>query len=121
MVNELPPSSSHHSRPQSHSGVHAQLDALLAADPQAMFAELVRVGMRALIEGEAAARIGVERYERSEKRTTHCNGHRPKSISTPVGDTEAQIPKLRAESFFQAPLERRRRIDRAMSAVIMQA
>ena len=36
----------------SHSGVHAQLDALLAADPQAMFAELVRAGLQALIETE---------------------------------------------------------------------
>ena len=31
----------------SHSGVHAQLDALLSADPQAMFAELVRAGLQA--------------------------------------------------------------------------
>lgn len=38
---------------QSHSGVHAQLDALLAADPQAMFAELVRAGLQALIVWDA--------------------------------------------------------------------
>lgn len=105
----------------SHSGVHAQLDALLAADPQAMFAELVRAGLQALIEAEAAAKIGADRYERTEGRTTHRNGHRPKTVSTPAGDIEAQIPKLRAGSFFPALLERRRRIDRALYAVIMQA
>ena len=48
----------------SHSGVQAQLDALLAADPQAMFAELERAGLQALIEAEAAAKIGADRYER---------------------------------------------------------
>ena len=45
----------------SHSGVHAQLDALLSADPQAMFAELVRAGLQALIEAEASAKIGADR------------------------------------------------------------
>lgn len=66
----------------SHSGVHAQLDALLSSDPQAMFAELVRAGLQALIEAEAAAKIGADRYERTEDRTTHRNGHRTKTIST---------------------------------------
>ena len=105
----------------SHSGVHAQLDALLTADPQAMFAELVRAGLQALIEAEAAATIGADRYERAEGRTTHRNGHRAKTVSTPIGDIEAQIPKLRSGSFFPALLERRRRFDRALYAVIMQA
>ena len=105
----------------SHSGVHAQLDALLSADPQAMFAELVRAGLQALIEAEAATKIGAERYERSEGRTTHRNGHRTKTVSTPAGDIEARIPKLRSGSFFPALLERRRRVDRALYAVIMQA
>ena len=104
-----------------HSGVHAQLDALLSADPQAMFAELVRAGLQALIEAEASAKIGADRYERSEDRKTHRNGHRTKTVSTPVGDIEARSPKLRAGSFFPALLERRRRIDRALYAVIMQA
>ena len=105
----------------SHSGVHAQLDALLAADRQAMFAELVRAGLQALMEAEAATKIGADRYERTEDRTTHRNGHRTKTISTPVGDIEARIPKLRSGSFFPALLERRRRVDRALYAVIMQA
>ena len=105
----------------SHSGVHAQLDALLSADPQAMFAELVRAGLQALIEAEAATKIGADRYERTEGRTTHRNGHRTKTISTPAGDIEARIPKLRSGSFFPALLERRRRVDRALYAVIMQA
>lgn len=48
----------------SHSRVHAQLDALLPAEPQAMFAELVRAGLQALNEAEAAAKIGADRYER---------------------------------------------------------
>src|SRR5699024_8638131 len=56
-----------------------------------------------------------------EGRTTHRNGHRTKMVSTPAGDIEARIPKLRSGSFFPALLERRRRVDRALYAVIMQA
>ena len=66
----------------------------------------------ALIEAEAATKIGADRYERSEGRTTHRNGHRTKTVSTPAGDIEARIPKLRSGSFFPALLERRRRVDR---------
>lgn len=86
-----------------------------------MFAELVRAGLQALIETESAAKIGAGRYERTEGRTTHRNGYRSKTVSTPAGDLEARIPKLRSGSFFPALLERRRRIDRALYAVIMQA
>ena len=61
----------------SHSGVHAQLDALLSADPQAMFAELVRAGLQALIEAEASAKIGADRYERYVEHLRRVHPERP--------------------------------------------
>jgi putative transposase len=66
-------------------------------------------------------RIGAEPGERSAARTVQCNGHRPKLLSTPAGDIEVGIPKLRKGSFFPELLEPRRRIDRALWAVIMTA
>ena len=42
-------------------------------------------------------------------------------LSTPAGDVELGIPKLREGSFFPSLLERRRRIDRALYAVVMEA
>jgi hypothetical protein len=80
-----------------------------------------RSGLQRLIEAEAIATIGAGRYERTEGRAVHRNGHRPKTVSTTSGDIEIQIPKLRAGSFFPSLLERRRRIDRALHAVIMEA
>lgn len=106
---------------QDHSALLAQLDALKSADGGAVFAELIRAGLQALIEAEATAAIGAGRYERADGRTVHRNGHRPKTVSTTSGDVEVGIPKLRAGSFFPALLERRRRIDRALHAVIMEA
>ncbi len=107
---------------QDHSALLAQLDVLKSADSSAVFAELIRAGLQALIEAEATAAIGAGRYERADGRTVHRNGHRPKTVSTTSGDIEVQIPpKLRAGSFFPSLLERRRRIDRALHAVIMEA
>ncbi len=65
-----------------HSALLAQLDALKSADVGAVFAELIRAGMQALIEAEATEKIGAGRYERSEDRGTHRNGHRAKLVST---------------------------------------
>ena len=47
--------------------------------------------------------------------------HRPKTVSTTVATSRWRFPKLRAGSFFPSLLERRRRIDKALHAVIMEA
>jgi transposase-like protein len=57
----------------------------------------------------------------TDDRSTHRNGSRPRLLSTKAGDVELAIPKLRHGSFFPALLEPRRRIDRALWAVIMEA
>ena len=88
---------------------------------QAMFAEFIRSGIQQLIEAELTAALGAGRYERTDTRTTHRNGTRPKTLATASGDIELAIPKLRQGSFFPALLERRRRIDQALHAVIMEA
>jgi putative transposase len=62
-----------------------------------------------LIEAEATAVIGARPHERTETRTTQRNGHRPRLPSTPAGDVEPHIPKLRTGSFFPGLLDRRRR------------
>jgi putative transposase len=104
-----------------HSALLTQLDALKGADPASVFAELIRAGMQALIDAEATAVLGAGRYERTDDRTTYRNGTRSKTIATTSGDVELAIPKLRSGSFFPSLLERRRRIDQALYAVIMEA
>ncbi len=81
-------------------------------------AELV---YQALIEAEAAEHIGAAVYERTETRTTQRNGHRHRTLATKAGDLELKIPKLRTGTFFPSLLERRRRIDRALFGVVMEA
>ncbi|MEH6795461.1 MAG: transposase, partial [Rhodococcus sp. (in: high G+C Gram-positive bacteria)] len=104
-----------------HSALITQLDALKGADPASVFAELIRAGLQALIDAEATEVLGAGRYERTAERTNYRNGTRSKTVSTTSGDVEIQIPKLRTGSFFPSLLERRRRIDQALYAVIMEA
>ena len=84
-------------------------------------AEILTDAIQELIEAELTARIGAEPHERSLARVNQRNGHRPKTVSTPAGDLELQIPKVRKGSFFPELLEPRRRIDKALWAVIMTA
>lgn len=77
--------------------------------------------MPELIELEASQTIGAERHERIDERTTYRNGSQRRLISTKASDVELRIPKLRQGSFFPSLLEPRRRIDRALWAVVMEA
>ena len=83
--------------------------------------EAVELVLQELIEAEATEAIGAGRYERSDTRVTERNGHRSRLLATRAGDVELRIPKLRKGSFFPSMLEPRRRIDRALWAVVMEA
>src|SRR5688572_29673303 len=48
-------------------------------------------------------------------------GSRPRPLTATAGDLELRIPKLRGGSFFPSLLERRRRVDQALFAVVMEA
>ncbi|MDL2082274.1 IS256 family transposase, partial [Streptomyces sp. GXMU-J15] len=56
-----------------------------------------------------------------ETRSAYRNGHRERTLTTKAGDLELAIPKLRAGTFFPSLLERRRRVDQALYAVIIEA
>ena len=105
----------------SQSALSELLDAFRAGDGVDLVRESVHMVMQELIEAEATERIGAGRYERSEDRITERNGSRPRLVTTQAGDVQLRIPKLRKGSFFPSILEPRRRIDRALYAVVMEA
>ena len=80
-----------------------------------------RAGLQDLVDAEAAAVIGAQRYERTPERTNRRNGKRLKTVATTAGEVELAIPKLRTGSFFPSLLHPRRRVDKALYAVICQA
>jgi putative transposase len=97
------------------------LDALKAADVGDRVRQAAETIYQALIEAELTDTIGAALHERSDTRTNLRNGHRTRVLSTPAGDLELRIPKLRTGSFFPSLLERRRRVDQALFAVVMEA
>ena len=103
------------------SALSELLDAIRAGGSVDVMREAMTLVLQELVELEAAQAIGAGRYERTGERTTHRNGSRGRLLSTQAGDIELRIPKLRSGSFFPSLLEPRRRIDRALWAVVMEA
>lgn len=100
-------------------------DREVLADPelarQDVFCRMLQAGLQDLIDAEATARIGAAPRERTPERTTRRDGVRPKTLATPAGEVDLAIPKLREGPFFPSLLHPRRRVDKALYAVICQA
>ncbi|MDQ0605189.1 putative transposase [Streptomyces canus] len=105
----------------SQSELIRLLESLHSTDGIELIRAIAERMVQELIEAEASAHIGAEWNEHTPARTTVRNGHREKVLTTLAGDLELEIPKVRTGSFFPSLLERRRRIDQALYAVIMEA
>ena len=109
----------------SHQSAVSTLIREVLADPDLahddVFRRLLQAGLQDLVDAEAAAVIGAQRHERTPQRTNRRNGTRPKTVATTAGEVELAIPKLRTGSFFPSLLHPRRRVDKALYAVICQA
>lgn len=108
-----------------HQSALSTLIGEVLADPelahQDVFRRMLQAGLQDLVNAEATAQIGAARYERNPERTTRRNGTRAKTLATPAGEVDLAIPKLREGSFFPSLLHPRRRVDKALYAVICQA
>ncbi|GAB2700976.1 IS256 family transposase [Thalassiella azotivora] len=98
---------------------------LLAALKDTEVSDRIRVATehlyQELIDAEATAVIGAGPWQRTAERTAQRNGARARTLTTTAGDLDLRIPKLRTGSFFPSLLERRRRVDQALFAVVMEA
>ena len=85
---------------RTESALSELADALIGTDATltTSIAEIMGTALQELIEAELSAKIGAAPGERSVGRTNLRNGHRPKLLSTPAGDVELGIPKLRKGS-----------------------
>src|SRR4051812_8801072 len=97
------------------------LEAMQAAGVEDRVRTAAQTIYQALIDAELTAVIGAGPWERTDRRTAQRNGSRSRTLTTTAGDLELRIPKLRAGSFFPSLLERRRRVDQALFAVVMEA
>jgi putative transposase len=104
-----------------HSALLELLESLKAAGVDDRVRLAAQNMYQELIDAEARGVIGAGPWERNDSRASIRNGSRPRTLSTTAGDLDLRIPKLRSGSFFPSLLERRRRVDQALFAVIMEA
>jgi len=106
----------------THSGASELNQLMEGTTAGALIPEIVRRGFQDLLEAEVSALTGAQLHERCpDQRSTHRNGYRERVLTTQVGDLTLAIPKLRKGSFFPNWLEPRRRVDKALYAVVMEA
>jgi putative transposase len=75
-----------------------------------------------IMEAEIERQIGARRGEVSEGRSTHRNGYRARPWATRVGEIELAVPRKRSgESYFPSFLEPRKRSEKALLGVVMEA
>jgi putative transposase len=115
--------------------VHTKQSATMALDESAMTdcwrgcasavastssAKALALVLQALIDAEATEAIGAGRYQRSTSRTTTATAP-GLGCCRPRPALWTSRPQAARGSFFPALLEPRRRIDRALLAVVMEA
>ena len=83
--------------------------------------EMVKSFAEALMGAEADALCGAAFRERSDERVNRRNGYRERPFDTRAGTIALAVPKLRSGNYFPDwLLERRRRAERALVAVVAE-
>src|SRR5437870_7963258 len=94
---------------------------LLEQDDVDALREGVRVLAQMLMETEVSSQIGAAPYERSSERLAYRNSYRTRRWDTRVGTIELKIPNVTAGAYFPSLLEPRRRAEKALQAVVIEA
>ncbi len=69
----------------------------------------VEEAINGLLDAEADQICNARRYERSDERSAHRNGHYQRKLHTGAGEVKLKVPKLRGASFETQIIERYRR------------
>jgi transposase-like protein len=70
------------------------------------------------IERSHALRAGP--YQRSEQRTGHANGFKPRTIHTRIGPLTVEVPQTRGVEFYPSALEKGIRSERALKLAVAE-
>jgi putative transposase len=76
--------------------------------------ELLRVLINNAMQAERAKYLQAAEYERTEDRTGHANGYKPKTVKTRMGEITFAIPQVREGGFYPSALEKGLRSERAL-------
>src|SRR5262245_33470416 len=80
----------------------------------------VEEALNALLTAEADRLCNAQRYERSEARRDTRAGHYERKLQTKAGEVRLKVPKLRAQTFETAIIERYRRRESAVEEALIE-
>ncbi len=83
-------------------------------------ARALTVLLNEVMKLERAAVLGAGPYERSEGRTGHANGYKPKTVQTRVGALTLAVPQARGVEFYPSALEKGLRSERALKLAVAE-
>ncbi len=75
--------------------------------------ELLRIIINQAMQAERSKYLQAGDYERTEERTGHANGYKPKTVRTKVGEITFSVPQVREGGFYPNALEKGLRSERA--------
>jgi putative transposase len=75
--------------------------------------ELLRIIINQAMQAERSKYLQAGDYERTEERTGHANGYKPKTVRTRVGEITFSVPQVREGGFYPNTLEKGLRSERA--------
>src|SRR5665648_118980 len=81
---------------------------------------LVESVLNQVLETQVTEHIGAGRYERSQGRRAHRNGHRPRRITCRVGTLTLHVPQTRDGSFSTDLFRRYQRSEQALVLAMME-
>jgi putative transposase len=103
-----------------HRRVDAQMAQEVLLDDPTFLKEIVERVVQELLEAEMTEHIGAAPYERSEKRTGHRNGHKPRTLRTRVGTLNLLVPQDREGTFSTRLFSRYQRNEKALVLALME-
>jgi putative transposase len=92
---------------------------ILLDDP-GFLKEIVERVLQELLEAEMTEHVGAAPYERTEKRTGHRNGYKPRTLRTRVGTLNLLVPQDREGTFSTRLFSRYQRNEKALVLALME-
>src|SRR5919106_3759992 len=105
---------------KDHRRVDVELAQEVLLDDPDFLREIVERVLQELLEAEMTEHIGAAPYERTEKRTGHRNGHKPRALRTRVGTLNLLVPQDREGTFSTRLFSRYQRNEKALVLALME-
>jgi putative transposase len=105
---------------EDHRKVSERIAQGILLDDPGFLRELVERVLQEMLEAEMTEHIGAAPYERTDARTGHRNGYKPRALRTRVGTLNLLVPQDREGNFSTRLFSRYQRNEKALCLALME-